>query len=64
MDIFYLCDRKACTSCRYPECKHTTDIAHAEYFFVNGNGNFIEKEELQAERVDTPIDTLYTRYKE
>lgn len=28
VDIFYLCDRKACENC-HDECKHTGDISHA-----------------------------------
>lgn len=30
--IFYICDRKACKKCAYPECKHTTNIYHARNF--------------------------------
>lgn len=30
--ILYLCDRKACSNCSYPECKHTTNICHAVNF--------------------------------
>lgn len=31
VDIFYICDRKACVNCS-PECFHTTDISHAKNF--------------------------------
>lgn len=29
MKLLYLCDRKKCENCSYPECKHTTDTNHA-----------------------------------
>lgn len=32
--ILYLCDRRACNSCRYPNCQHTRDIRHAKNFSV------------------------------
>lgn len=28
IDIFYLCDRKACENC-HEECRHTSDVEHA-----------------------------------
>lgn len=28
--VAYLCDRKLCENCSYPECKHTLDISHAK----------------------------------
>lgn len=28
--VAYLCDRKLCENCSYPECKHTFDISHAK----------------------------------
>lgn len=31
-DILYLCDRKACKKCSFPQCCHTTDIRHATNF--------------------------------
>lgn len=37
----YLCDRKKCEDCSYPDCKHTTDITHAKNPHAN---NFIELE--------------------
>lgn len=27
--IAYICDRKQCANCSYPECRHTTNIEHA-----------------------------------
>lgn len=35
-DVFYLCDRRKCHKCSYPECKHTQDITHAKNFTVTG----------------------------
>lgn len=32
--ILYLCDRRACDNCSYPECRYTSDIRHAENFNV------------------------------
>ena len=31
-NILYLCDRKACKKCSFPQCCHTTDIRHATNF--------------------------------
>ena len=44
--IAYLCDRKACGDlCSYPECKHTSDVTHANNFQKFGCINaLIEKE--------------------
>lgn len=30
--ILYLCDRRACEKCSYPDCQHTTDVYHARNF--------------------------------
>ena len=27
--IDYICDRKQCANCSYPECRHTTNIEHS-----------------------------------
>lgn len=27
--IAYICDRKQCANCSYPECRHTTNIEHS-----------------------------------
>lgn len=32
MTVAYECDRKACSVCSYPTCRHTTDIEHAKNF--------------------------------
>lgn len=34
-EVAYLCDRKQCEVCCYPECSHTTDICHAKNFVDN-----------------------------
>ena len=49
----YLCDRRACNSCSYPRCKHTSDIRHAKNFKVivqntTGGSVLIEKENMNA----------------
>ena len=39
----YLCDRRACKHCS-PECRHTTDIAHAKNFELGIDGvTMVEK---------------------
>lgn len=42
--IAFICDRRACDTCSYPNCKHTTDIKHAENFVLTKIGNYEEKE--------------------
>jgi hypothetical protein len=29
IQVFYLCDRKACDNCSWPTCKHTSNPRHA-----------------------------------
>lgn len=45
MNILYLCDGKACDSCRsiVKDCIYTSDINHAENFTKLGDGFFAEK---------------------
>ena len=31
-NVLYLCDRRACQDCIYPDCEYTTDIHHAKNF--------------------------------
>lgn len=33
-NVLYLCDRKACKKCSFPQCCHTTDIRHTTNFSV------------------------------
>lgn len=35
--VAYVCDRKQCKNCSYPECKHTTNIKHANNFVKQCN---------------------------
>lgn len=44
--VEYICDRKACVNCTYPDCSHTKDVRHAENFeaiFVGKRTFFSEK---------------------
>ena len=58
MDIHYICDRKACDNCSYPECKHTEDINHAVHFSKEIN---YKGEECFLENEDLSNDELYKR---
>ena len=45
--IIFLCDRKACPDCSYPECKHTSNIEYAKNFkkhFARTGSFFAETE--------------------
>lgn len=42
-ETLYLCDRKKCENCSYPECKHTTDIHHAVFPSVDKKIKHIQK---------------------
>ena len=35
--VAYVCDRKQCENCSYPDCKHTTNIKHAKNFVKQCN---------------------------
>lgn len=37
MDVLYLCDKKKCAKCVYPDCMYTSDIAHAKNFTKSGD---------------------------
>ena len=41
--VLYLCDRRACSKCSYPQCEHTTDISHAKNFARICPGAYIEE---------------------
>jgi hypothetical protein len=43
--VAYICDRKECNVCSYPECKHTTDIKHAVNFINDIDDKWSEKED-------------------
>lgn len=47
--VAYICDRRACGHCSFPECKYTTDIEHAINFDSDSCGGlFMEKTERGA----------------
>lgn len=54
--VLYLCNRKKCETCSFPECAHTTDIKHAKNFKFEGSGTFIE-----VERDGVPIISFAAR---
>lgn len=37
--IAYICDRKQCVNCSYPECRHTTNIEHSVNYKKEPNIN-------------------------
>ena len=49
--VLYLCDRKACDKCSYPDCKLTYDINHAKNFLKDELGNFQESDDIIVERL-------------
>ena len=53
--IAYLCDRKQCKGCSYPNCKHTLDIKHAKNFLL-GFSTYYEKEEKK--KLDEILEIL------
>ena len=66
IDVFYICDRKACANCS-PECFHTTDISHAKNFTkdtyktkIKGKVKEIDvgyfEEELKTDETQAKID--------
>lgn len=59
MEVFYICDRKACEDhCSYPLCKHTTDVTHAANFVPETR---YDGEPLYIEKEDMTVDELYTK---
>lgn len=49
LGIRFLCDRRACEICIYPECAHTWDIDHAVSFFKDRNGMLFEHDNVLIE---------------
>lgn len=48
-NILFLCDRKACEECSYPQCRHTPELEHARNFAPAGftkrtDGVWVEQE--------------------
>lgn len=53
-NILFLCDRKACEKCRYPQCRHTPELEHARNFAPAGftkrtDGVWVEQEGVTME---------------
>ena len=40
--VLYRCDRRACETCSFPICQHTSDISHAADFHRNADGTYVE----------------------
>lgn len=54
-NILFLCDRKACEKCSYPQCRHTPELEHARNFAPAGftkrtDGVWVEQEGVTMER--------------
>lgn len=43
LEMFYLCDRKACKICSYPLCQHTSDPSHAINFDKGYGSGYFER---------------------
>lgn len=50
-EVLYICDRKKCDKCSYPQCRHTFDISHAASFVKDGLGNYSELDPLLTKRL-------------
>lgn len=53
-NILFLCDRKACKKCSYPQCRHTPELEHARNFAPAGftkrtDGVWVEQEGVTME---------------
>ena len=53
-NILFLCDRKACEKCCYPQCRHTPELEHARNFAPAGftkrtDGVWVEQEGVTME---------------
>lgn len=53
-NILFLCDRKACEKCSYPQCRHTPELEHASNFAPAGftkrtDGVWVEQEGVTME---------------
>ena len=51
-NILFLCDRKACERCCYPQCRHTQELEHARNFAPAGftkrtDGVWVEQEGIE-----------------
>lgn len=50
MNTIYLCDRKACEQCHWPDCKHTKRIEHAVNFKMLETTEQQEEDEYYIEK--------------
>ena len=53
-NILFLCDRKACEKCSYPQCRHTPELEHAKNFAPAGftkrtDGVYVEQDGVTME---------------
>ena len=53
-NILFLCDRKACEKCSYPQCRHTLELEHAKNFAPTGftkrtDGVYVEQDGVTME---------------
>lgn len=60
MEINYICDRKACTTCK-KSCKHTHDITHAKNFGRNDKAAWESDEKCRTElhKMKTLLRPIY-----
>lgn len=49
--VLYVCDRRKCEKCTYPQCRHPFDISHAASFVKDGLGNYSELDPLLTKRL-------------
>lgn len=69
-NILFLCDRKACEKCIYPQCRHTPELEHARNFapagftkrtdgvWVEQEGVTIDQDKLEKRLVETMREAM------
>lgn len=69
-NILFLCDRKACEKCSYPQCRHTPELEHARNFapagftkrtdgvWVEQEGVTIDQDKLEKRLVETMREAM------
>lgn len=69
-NILFLCDRKACEKCIYPQCRHTQELEHARNFapagftkrtdgvWVEQEGVTIDQDKLEKRLVETMREAM------
>lgn len=64
-NILFLCDRKACEKCSYPQCRHTPELEHARNFapaeFTKRTDGVWVEQEGETMEVKTDQDKLEKR---